>query len=163
MMNMVEARQFNRKSGHFSVLSSVSGLALATALMWPGSPAQAACSPAAAAGTPSGGTVTCSATTNNQQGGGVGYGTGTQNNNTITITNNSGNITSTGTNTVNGSFALFALTNVTVSANTGTIAGVDVGITTTGTANITNNLGGTITGTGASSAGILAQGATTVN
>src|SRR6516165_3031108 len=64
---------------------TVSATAVAAALLWPASPAQAGCSP------PSGGasntTVNCNGTTTNQDAPN-GYGNGAQANNTVNVTNN---------------------------------------------------------------------------
>src|SRR5215472_16601778 len=71
---------------------TVSATAVAAALLWPASPAQAGCAPLS--GLASGTTVTCSGNTPNQDAPN-GYGTGAQANNTVNVTNNA---TVTGTN-----------------------------------------------------------------
>ncbi len=80
---------------------------------------------------------------------------GVQGNN-VTIQSNTGTISATGVNTVNGAIGIFGLTTVTIGANASMISGTNDGVASLGNTNITNNLGGTIQGTGATgSVGII--------
>ena len=153
-----------------ALFGAVSTTALATALMWPGSAAHAACTPNAPV---SNTTVTCSGTTTDQNPPN-GYGTGTTESGlTINVqtgaivsgtgaggdglsivsdnqVNNSGNI-----NGVNNGINAFS--NLTVVNNAASsIAGANNGIFVAGLGNVTNS--GDITGTAAGSSGISING-----
>jgi outer membrane autotransporter protein len=80
--------------------------------------------------------------------------------NTVTVANNGGTISASGTSQI-VTIGIFSLGNLTVTANTGTISGVDAAIVNSAgsTLNVTNNVGGTIQAT---SGAIQAFGQTTI-
>ena len=79
--------------------------------------------------------------------------------NNVTVANNGGTISANGTSQV-VTIGILSLGNLTVTANTGTIFGVDAAIVnSTGNLNVTNNVGGTIQAT---SGAIQAFGPTTI-
>jgi outer membrane autotransporter protein len=79
--------------------------------------------------------------------------------NNVTVANNGGTISASGTSQI-VTIGIFSLSNLTVTANTGTISGVDAAIVnSSGTLNVTNNVGGTISAGGGA---IQAFGQTTI-
>jgi outer membrane autotransporter protein len=80
--------------------------------------------------------------------------------NNVSVANNGGTISASGTSQI-VTIGILSFGNLTVSANTGTISGVDAAIVnSSGTLNVTNNVGGTIQ---ASSGAIQAFGPTTIS
>jgi outer membrane autotransporter protein len=134
--------------------ASAAALAL---LLWPAEKAQAICAPAAAAGTPSNQTVTCSLTTLNQNSP-DGYGTGTQNTNTVNVTTGA---SVTGTN---AGFNLGTDNTINLAAGASVTGGINGLLTAGGTTTLNNNNGGTVSANGnsANAIGVGQSGGTVI-